>query len=84
MSGSLCQIGQGPSATRPFEEGKLDGIRKTWSKMSVDFDNGREESCKLAVSCSTQQIPESNLSQRAVHAEDCPLLADLSEVQTGP
>ncbi|CAE7303968.1 unnamed protein product [Symbiodinium necroappetens] len=35
------------------QEGKLDGIRKTWSKMSVDFDNGRE---------------------------DCPLLADLSEV----
>ncbi|CAE7211087.1 ODA4 [Symbiodinium pilosum] len=34
-------------------EGKLDGIRKTWSKMSVDFDNTRE---------------------------DCPLLADLSEV----
>ena len=24
------------------QEGKLDGIRKTWSKMSVDFDNGRE------------------------------------------
>lgn len=34
-------------------EAKLEGIRKTWSKMTVDFDNNRE---------------------------DCPLLADLSEV----
>ncbi|CAJ1329579.1 unnamed protein product [Effrenium voratum] len=34
-------------------EAKLEGIRKTWSKMTVEFDNNRE---------------------------DCPLLADLSEV----
>lgn len=65
--GSPAGSGHSPTA----EESKLEGIRRTWSKMTVDFDNSRED-CPLLADLSEAGDPGRSLIGRSLQGRENP------------